>query len=282
MWNREYEKLFPPGIIRTGRITRATVITVVKKDADGKNPSPAVKPLLEYTEVVFLFDRDGFVERRIEYYGGKVSSAYDYGRDSIHRIVKETFSYVDSAWKSIAGFVKTVKDYTYDEKGNLVKIKQEGANGEILPDDRTMAETYQYDEQNRQTYWRNFTYYEGKEPGSHEVKTLFSGKAPRSTAVSFENGKQRTLVRTSYNNSGLPLTATTLDYWSEEKQLEETWQYDAMGRILKYTSSSIHTYSECPEKETFNEDYFYNVSGLLSKIRHSFVLGSCEMRVVYN
>ncbi|HEY6159680.1 MAG TPA: hypothetical protein VI112_00615, partial [Bacteroidia bacterium] len=272
---REYEKLFPPVVIHSGNINTATVYTLVKKNGDAKISIP------EYTEVVFLFDKDGYVKRRIEFFGGKVNCSYDYGRDSLHRITKETFNYVDSAWKSLAGFPSVIKDYSYNEKGLLEKIKQEGPKGEILADDRTMTDLFQYDEKGRQTYERYFMYYEGKEPNSHEVKTKFFDPQPHSGTITLENGKPRSYTEISYSEWGKPLSSVRSEYASDTKQLEEWWTYDDKLRILKYTSISHTKSSECPEKETFNEEYVYASNGLLSLVKHSFALGSCEMRVEY-
>ena len=274
MGSNQYQKLFPPASISSGKISTATVYTLVKKNEGDKT-------LPEYTEVIFLFDKDGYVKRRIEFYGGKVNCAYDYSRDSLHRIIKETFNYVDSTWKSLAGFPSVIKDYSYNEKGWLEKIKQEGPKGEILADDRTMTDIFQYDDKGNLTYERDFFYLEGKEPSSHEVKTKFFDPHPVSRSITLENGKPRYYTEISYSEWGKPISSFRSEYASGTKQLEEWWSYDDKLRVLKYTSISHTKSSECPEKGTFSEEYVYASNGLLSLVKHSFEPGSCEMRVEY-
>lgn len=289
--NREFEKKFPPEIIVKNKIKEVTIYTVARKGkvtARDTNSIVIKKPLFpEYKELRFYFNAKGYIVKLLDYYDGKPSNFIVFERNTKNKIIKETFNYSDSTEKIVQSkmFPPQIKDYTFDAKGNLVKVKERDYNGVVLADDKSQYRLYEYDSKKKITKEIYHTYYDFQKPASSKSETTITYSQDglsSETKRKNETGKLSLVAKATYDKLGNPLTLKTYSYPSNKQIFDEKYEYLKDGKLSVYTIKNLQEGpGECPDYGGYTNKYEYDPTGLLKSILHSYKDISCEMWFEY-
>lgn len=264
----KYEEFFLPNLIESKKIIETIAFTQSHSNEE-KSPSD------EYTEMRFKFDKKGYVSQKFEYNLGKLNNLYDFKRNLKGKVIKQTFYYLDSLGVKSDFFPPETIDYSYDSNGNLIKSKNRGLDEKVLPDSKTNHVKYRYDSFNRILNIFMFQYSSSGNSSSISSDYNYDVKNYTGTYESTYNNKPFSSGSLTYNKEWQKLT--------ENGAFEEIYKYDEAGRLIEFKSTAgENAASECPDGGNFTDKYFYDRSGLLESISHSYGNHHCKIRFEYN
>lgn len=276
----EFTGIFPPDLIQKQKIHHVTIYTETS-DASSKTTAP------KYLEMKFTMDGRGQVTSKTEYNRrGKPHAIYEFERNPLGYVMKETFTYLDSLERKSTGLLAPeVIDYTYDQTNKLTKTKERDSNGNIVLDQKSNYSTFRYDSKGRLIKETRQYYYEDSDPETSIYTTVFNYFDDKLAGKSktYENKKLFLTTKVTYNKVWKPVKEDGYNNLMSKPSSNTIYKYDSKDRLIYFsTKAGEGSGSECPDGGTFTETYKYDNKGLLSKIVHSFGENKCIMTFEYN
>jgi hypothetical protein len=270
-YRKNYEDILSPSLIKSKEINEVVVFT----HADST-----------YREMKFKFDQKGQVISRTWYNRkGKPHSIYEYERDGIGKIIRQTFTYLDSLERKSVDFLSPeIIDFTYDQKSRLLKSKERDEKGNKVDDAKANFTSYDYDNKGKIVKETRQYFYYLNEPETSKYVTHFTynDNDLKGETKTYENDRLFITSKIVYNKNWKPLREDDYNNLLNEVASMTTYKYDALNRLVACdTKAGNGSGSECPDAGTYSEKYFYNTDGLLGEIIHTYGIVKCTMTFEY-
>jgi uncharacterized Zn ribbon protein len=279
----DYENIFPHEIIKSKKIKQVIVYTAGHPSADSTK-----KLFPQYIEMKFKFNSNGYVTSRIHYYLGRPNHEYEFERNALGQITKQTFCYVDSLERKVPLPILTqITDFTYDKNHRLIEQKNRNNKGEIVPENKATYSIYEYDANGNLIKETNQLYFESLSKSTTDKSTTtYTYSNDSLTCVTKVNEKKilaPSMTDTiTYDKNGKMLSDKKYFTKQTEVVFDNKYTYDDHGKLMLFEikTGSLGG-SECPDKGTFTDHYFYRADGLVEKIVNSYGVYSCAMEFEY-
>jgi hypothetical protein len=270
----DYETIFPRLAIKKKGITEVTVYTSLSDSAQQSNT--------RHKEIKFKFDQRGQVIARIHYSAnGQPHSMYEFERNGSGKVFRLTFSYLDSTeQKSTEPAPPEITDYFYNLKDRLIKTKKRNTKGQVMPDIMSDFTKYEYDNTGRITKVASQYYYGENGPATSSRIVIYTYKDIGGESQTIIDGKLLLTTKIQYAKGWKPLTEKGYQDKSTIS-FENKYEYDQIGKLIRYETQAETTANECPDKGTYTDVYSYNGEGLVTIISHRYEDKKCEMVFEY-
>jgi hypothetical protein len=268
-----FESFFEPNIINLNNIDTAIILTKEKYNDTLNN----------YIQGKFIFNDKGYVDSKIEYFGGNPNSISEYERDSLNNITKIIFTYLDSNENKSNSMSPKVRDLKYNKDNRLIKIKERDYDGNLNEDSISNYTLYEYQDSRKVKILHHF-YWKGNDTVVHnynkELITYIDANESESK-VYIDNILFLTITR-HYDSFGKVIDEEVFNERLNSLAISEKYTYSNSGKILTYNvTSGDGAGTECPDGDNYNENYIYEQQGLISEIIHEFEGVQCIMTVEY-
>ncbi|HEY9046477.1 MAG TPA: hypothetical protein VIN08_11305 [Ohtaekwangia sp.] len=235
-------------------------------------------------EVKLKFNPRGFVIAEYEYKNEKPYALHEFERNGSSKIVKETFSYLDSTEQISTKLASPeITDYYYDLKTRLIKIKKRNEKGMVMPDIMADFSKYEYDKNNR-VVKETVQYYYGKSSSdtlSHITIYTYNDNKLAGQSQTSEHNRVFLTTKSQYDKRWKPLQQTGYSGNSKTVAFQKLYEYDSQGRLIRHETKSNSITTECPGNATYTNIYNYSSEGLLLSITHTSGNKTCEMIFEY-
>lgn len=278
-YRKDYETIFPPDKMKSEKISQLIVYTTGHSSADSTVPL-----FQKYTELKFNFDHDGYVSSRTHYFLGRLNHIYEFERNALKQITKETMTYLDSLGQKIYTMPVQIIDYTYDKNNKLILAKYRDFKGNIVPDQKAIYMKYEYDKKGRLHKLRTHMYFEYVPNNTFQRTTTYKYSKDGLTCITETIDKSikkfPVIDTTKYNDSGKILSIKTFHTPIDTVMYYQMYSYDVKGNLTTVETGPGGG-GECPDKGKYTDHYFYSANGLIEKVINSYEGYSCEMHYEY-
>jgi hypothetical protein len=280
----DFESFFDPLVIRSKRISEVKIYVISGQNNKSKTDTTAKTIGQKYIQELYTFNRDGYAVHNRTFYSGKQNHYYLFNRDAKNNIVQSVSQFFDSTGKISADLTPAITDYTFDEYGDIIKIKKRDINGMVLADEKSEYTISEYNNQGWKIKETTHYYWDWETPPHHfnTIYFTYSNKGKTETAKTYDGKKIYLTTTTNYDDMGAPLTISSFNHFLNKPAYKKNFKYDSSGRLIKYVQSSgIGDGSQCPNKGNFSNEFKYNSDGLLIEQRHKFANTVCILQFEY-
>jgi hypothetical protein len=275
----DHENIFPPGKIKSEKIKQVVIYTTGHSSADSTTPL-----FQKYIDLKFNFDSDGYVSSRTHFYLGRSNHIYEFERNALKQITKQSMTYLDSLEQKTSFMPPQVVDYVYDKNNRLILVKNRDFKGNIMPDKKATYQKYEYDKNGRLTKSTMQLYFEYV-PNSTSIRTTSykyskDGLTRITKTIDKSIKKFPSIDTTTYNHSGKTLSIRTYHTSVPTVMYYQKYNYDVNGNLTSVETGPGGG-SECPDKGKYTDHYFYSANGLVEKVINRYEIYSCVMNYEY-
>jgi hypothetical protein len=233
-----------------------------------------------YPQAKIYFDKNGKIVTKKLFYKGKASLIIEYERNIYRQIIIKTESYMDSLENKSDFMSPKIEDFEYDNNKNLIKTKKRSDNGKVVPDNLSEYTKYEYDKLNRMIREYRYTYYDAKSIYIFDQKFDYISSTD-SKSVTLNNGVSWMQTVSKYNTKSRLISQVDYNLSKSKMVWKKHFSYNENNQVISMTQKNGSAVSECPDNDTYSEDYIYDSKKLLEKIIHKFSNVICEMDVKY-
>lgn len=264
-----YEYFFNPDFIKVNQIKRAIVYTTETNDQKS----------FRFQHAKFLFDSNGNITARYDYnQNGKPHMIKEYFRDNTGNVIKTSKSYLKEDESKTDSWKPRIVDYSYNQAGLLIKIKERDYSGIALADSLSEYTKYSYDSKKRLIREYRYANYSGSIYAYEQKINYPSDK--KSIGITKNNGKDWIKTLSQFDDKERLIQQTDYDIPDNNVVWDKEYVF-LNDRLTKQIGRNGNAITECPDNDEFTEDYNYNNFGLLDKINHKFDKVTCEMIIKY-
>ncbi len=264
-----YSFFFDKNIIRKNHFKKATIYTV---ETTNQN-------VLKFLQTKFIFDEWGNVLSKYEFsQNGNPHIIKEFSRNNIGQVIKTSRSYLQSDSPLIVDYTDEIVDFTYNQRKKLIKEKERGFDGAIIPDSQSSYSKYEYDVKDRLIKRYRYSNLSGEIYIYDE--TIEYPKQNESIGIVKYNGNNWLMTNSMFNDKSQLIGQTDYDYPDNNVMWKSSYTYidnKLIGQVMKNGTGS----TQCANNNNFTESYSYNQLGLLEKIIHKYDKVTCEMKINY-
>jgi hypothetical protein len=233
-----------------------------------------------YPQAKIYFDKNGKIVTKKLFYKGKASTIIEYDRNIYGQIKVKNDCYMDSLENKSDFMSPKIEDFEYDNNKNLIKVKKRGDKGKVIPDNLTEYTKYEYDNHNKMIREYRYTYYDAKSIYIFDQKFDYLSNTD-SKSVTLNNGVSWMQTISKYNDKSRLISQVDFSLPKSKMVWEKHFSYNENNQMISMNQTKGSAVSECPENDTYSEDYIYDSKNLLNKIIHKFSNVICEMDIKY-